>query len=134
MTQRDDRLAQLTRLVEPQPAPIRSERSVELWPLVSCQLHNAGFRDLALLGSLRDAFGRAKYGVPLSTWNGRAFLVDALQEGLDAIVYLSGELAERQERGDMAGAQAVGAALGAQTMSTAAVLDLLLDGSDGVPT
>ena len=34
----------------------------------------------------RDAMGRAKYGTPLRVHNGRAPLVDALQEALDLMV------------------------------------------------
>jgi hypothetical protein len=40
----------------------------------------------------RDWFGRTKYGVPLQIGNGRNFLVDLIQELLDAIVYCRGEL------------------------------------------
>ena len=42
----------------------------------------------------RDAVGRARYGTPLTSGNGRNHLVDALQEQLDACVYLANELDE----------------------------------------
>lgn len=45
----------------------------------------------------RDAVGRERYGVPLCTRNGRDFLVDAYQELLDALVYLTGKLMEVTE-------------------------------------
>jgi len=35
----------------------------------------------------RDAAGRAKYGVPLTAFNGRDAIVDAYQECLDGVVY-----------------------------------------------
>lgn len=38
----------------------------------------------------RDQLGRAKYGTPLQTHNGRDFLVDLFQEALDAFVYAHG--------------------------------------------
>jgi hypothetical protein len=90
----------LSHLVEPQPKPIANEHSREVWPLVVADLRAghykiAGYRfgtvlgadALADLGEARDLFGRSKYGVALSTENGRNPLVDALQELLDAIVY-----------------------------------------------
>ena len=42
----------------------------------------------------RDAAGRAKYGTPLQTHNGRDALVDAYQEALDLTVYLAQVLGE----------------------------------------
>ncbi len=43
----------------------------------------------------RDQFGRAKYGTPLQSGNGRDALVDAYQEALDLCVYLRTEIEER---------------------------------------
>lgn len=44
----------------------------------------------------RGASGRAKYGTPLQTHNGRRALVAAYQELLDLVVYLRQEIAERE--------------------------------------
>ena len=43
----------------------------------------------------RDALGRARYGTPLQTHNGRDALVDAYQEALDLVVYLRQAIEER---------------------------------------
>lgn len=45
----------------------------------------------------RDEVGRAKYGTPLQTHNGRDALVDLYQELLDACVYLRQEIEERKK-------------------------------------
>ena len=45
----------------------------------------------------RDAMGRAKYGTPLKTRNGRDALVDALQESLDLNQYLMQRVLELQD-------------------------------------
>lgn len=42
----------------------------------------------------RDAAGRERYGVPLTTRNGRDQLVDAYQETLDAVVYMRASIEE----------------------------------------
>ena len=42
----------------------------------------------------RDEVGRARYGTPLTSGNGRDNLVDALQEQLDTCVYLANHLDE----------------------------------------
>ena len=42
----------------------------------------------------RDEIGRDCYGTPLTSGNGRDHLVDAMQELLDACVYLANELDE----------------------------------------
>jgi ribosomal protein L37E len=44
----------------------------------------------------RDQVGRQRYGVPLTSGNGRNHLVDAYQELLDYVVYLVAELDEKQ--------------------------------------
>lgn len=90
----------LSHLVESQPKPTANEHSREVWPLVIDDLRRGRYRiagysfgsvrsvdALADLGEARDRFGRSKYGVALSTENGRNPLVDALQEYLDAVVY-----------------------------------------------
>lgn len=43
----------------------------------------------------RDQLGRKRYGVPLTSGNGRDALVDAYQEGLDFAVYLMAWLDEQ---------------------------------------
>ena len=48
----------------------------DIWPLV--------IKDMAD----RDNLGKAKYGIPLRSHNGRDALVDAYQEVLDMSVYL----------------------------------------------
>ncbi len=42
----------------------------------------------------RDQLGRERYGVPLTSGNGRDHLIDAAQEALDLLVYLAAELDE----------------------------------------
>lgn len=42
----------------------------------------------------RDVVGRARYGTPLTSGNGRDHLIDAYQELLDSCVYLMNELDE----------------------------------------
>lgn len=42
----------------------------------------------------RDQVGRKRYGMPLTSHNGRNHLIDAYQEGLDYAVYLMAKLDE----------------------------------------
>lgn len=56
---------------------------IDVWPLVLADIAE------------RDAFGRAKYGVPLRANDGRDTLVDAYQEALDLVVYLRKAIEER---------------------------------------
>lgn len=42
----------------------------------------------------RDAVGRQRYGVPLTSGNGRNHLIDAYQEALDLAAYMAAELDE----------------------------------------
>jgi hypothetical protein len=57
-----------------------------------------GVWDLVLADmKARDAEGRRKYGMPLTSFNGRDQLVDAFQEGLDLVVYLRAAIEERNE-------------------------------------
>lgn len=44
----------------------------------------------------RDNIGRARYGTPLQTNNGRDMLQDAYEEALDLVVYLRGAIEERR--------------------------------------
>lgn len=77
----------------PEPAPIPNSRQ-PLWPLVQADWKKAGYNNAEILELMaeRDKFGREKYGTPLQAFNGRDMLSDALQELLDALVYLRGEM------------------------------------------
>jgi hypothetical protein len=59
----------------PEPAPQKSSHP-PVWDMVLDDMRE------------RDRSGRAKYGEPLSPFNGRRALVDAYQEALDLVVYL----------------------------------------------
>lgn len=65
-----------------QPPPIPNE-SRPVWELVIEDMKE------------RDHVGRARYGTPLQTNNGRDALVDAYQEALDLVVYLRQAIEER---------------------------------------
>ena len=67
-------------LNKPEPPPTTG--NIDVWPLVIADMVE------------RDAVGRAKYGVPLRTNNGRRPLVDLYQELLDAVVYCRQEIEE----------------------------------------
>lgn len=56
----------------------------------------AEFIDSPILPALleRRAVGMRKYGIPLTTFNGRDPLIDAYQEALDLVVYLAQRDAE----------------------------------------
>lgn len=75
--------------LKPQPPPANPPRGVPVWPLIIAELGEEG-ADSAVLDLMRqrDEQGRAKYGVPLCTNDGRITLVDAFQEALDLLVYL----------------------------------------------
>lgn len=88
---------------ETQPAPVRSERSREVAPGLVALLRERTRRGL-VDGDVVEAefaervkLGIARYGVGLSTFNGRDALRDGLEEALDGIQYaeqLQLELAE----------------------------------------
>lgn len=88
-----------------EPAPVHGAASQAVWPMAIEQIQkwtkvykDSSFQDRIQLivedMRERDVQGTAKYGVPLSTFNGRNALVDAYQELLDASVYLKQRLAE----------------------------------------
>lgn len=83
----------------PQPAPLPSART-PTWELVIAYAR-ASYTDCNWLKSVladmhvRDYQGRAKYGVPLASDNGRDHLIDAYQEIMDFAVYLASELDRR---------------------------------------
>ncbi len=77
---------------KPQPPPIPNN-GTPVWDLVIADLagdHGGVAADMAA----RDALGRARYGTPLQTHNGRDALVDAYEEALDLVVYLRQALEE----------------------------------------
>ncbi len=67
----------------PEPSP-RPESGQPIWPLVIADMEE------------RDRVGRAKYGTPLCSGNGRDALVDAYQEALDLAVYLRQAIEDRK--------------------------------------
>ena len=71
--------------VEPQPPPIRNERT-PVWDLVISDMRE------------RKEFGWRKYKTYLQAFNGRDALVDAYQEALDLCVYLRQSIEERTSR------------------------------------
>ena len=89
-----------------QPPPVPGGEPV--WPLVLADLdaeehryrYEEGDEIAPFLGRLRgdmlarDAAGREKYGVPLTTRNGRDAGRDAYEEALDLVVYARQRLAE----------------------------------------
>lgn len=89
-------LSEVAGASKPEPAPVRTAASREVWPLVIADFkRRAEFGDTPAVTAAvvrdmeeRDATGRAKYGTALHTANGRNALVDAYQELLDAAVYL----------------------------------------------
>lgn len=70
-----------------QPDPV--DGSVDVLPLVIADMH------------ARGAAGKAKYGKPLQTFNGRDALTDAYQEALDMCMYLRQLIAERDTADQM---------------------------------
>jgi hypothetical protein len=68
--------------IKDQPSPKPNHGSA-IWDLVIIDMHE------------RDRVGRARYGTPLQTNNGRDALVDAYQEALDLVVYLRQAIEER---------------------------------------
>ena len=71
------------RVEQPEPAP--NDRPA-VWPLVIMDMAN------------RDQVGRARYGVPLQSHNGRDALRDAYKEALDLCAYLRQAIMERDGR------------------------------------
>lgn len=92
----------MTAIVD-QPPPIATDRR-PAWDIViehvarrqeSNAYGKTGVVD-RVLGDMRDrdAVGRLRYGVPLTSRNGRDHLMDAYAEALDLVVYLAAELDE----------------------------------------
>lgn len=74
-------------LLAPQPPPTRDARSEEVWPAVLAKYGDAMGPKLRALCEARNLQGIAKYGVALTTFNGRDAKTDALQEKIDGIAY-----------------------------------------------
>jgi hypothetical protein len=82
----------------PEPKPVNTDDNEPiLWDLVIEDFKekiggSTEFNGLINLMKERDVFGYQKYGVHLKNKNGRSFKNDALQEGLDFLVYIKGIL------------------------------------------
>lgn len=82
---------------EPSPAVMKQQapllnNSPEVWPVVMQAVHASGLQlHPKLIADMydREAMGRAKYGTVLRRDNGRDAAVDAYQEALDLLVYLT---------------------------------------------
>lgn len=94
--------------IEDQPPPIAQPERVPVWDLVIADLEKSTVEAMLMndvpgtvialaLNDMRDRdrVGRERYGVPLTTHNGRDHLVDAYQEALDQCAYLRAEIEER---------------------------------------
>jgi hypothetical protein len=76
-------------ILDEQPAPVtqpapRQTDGTPIWDLVIADMQK------------RDHVGRARYGAPLQSGNGRDALVDAYEEALDLCVYLRQAIEERK--------------------------------------
>lgn len=74
-------------VTSPEPPPLATG-SQPIWPFAIADAESLGCSRLIPDMQARDAFGRAKYGTPLTADNGRNHLADAYQEALDGVVYL----------------------------------------------
>jgi len=79
-------------LSKPEPPP-NEGTGYELWPKV-IERHGRGRVAFVAAARQRHEFGIAKYGVALRANNGRDWLVDAIQEALDLVVYYEQGIAE----------------------------------------
>ena len=76
-------------LMAVQPAPTRRAQSVAILSDSTLQsFQDRGLPRVAELLKARKAFGLAKYGTPLYTYNGRDALCDSIQEVSGLLVYL----------------------------------------------
>jgi hypothetical protein len=90
-------------VVEDQPPPVATDRR-PAWDIVIAHTElrrsasaygTTGVVDRVIIDMReRDRVGRARYGTPLTSGNGRDNLVDAYQESLDLAVYIAAELDE----------------------------------------
>lgn len=70
-----------------QPAPTTGQ-GVAVWPLLFDSTHLVIPEWLRADMKARHELGVARYGTPLTVWNGRDAVVDAYQEALDLVVYV----------------------------------------------
>lgn len=84
----------------PEPPPLVTG-SEPIWPLVIADAEHLGCANLVTDMKARDAFGRAKYGTPLTADNGRDHLADAYQEVLDEVVYLRAAVEQGRDVGGL---------------------------------
>ena len=84
----------MTDINTPQPPPIPRPDRRPAWELVIEDARQNPHMTERILDDManRHAFGVAKYGVPLTSGDGRNHLIDAYQESLDLLVYLRQEL------------------------------------------
>ena len=88
----------MTAIVD-QPPPVATTRR-PVWELVIEHVQGRRWMlpsvvDLVLADMRdRDCLGRARYGMALTSGNGRDHLIDAMQEALDLAAYLAAELDE----------------------------------------
>jgi hypothetical protein len=92
--ERDAARAEIAALRKPSPAttpePAPTGDGEEVLPVVLEAARRAGVGvELSADLEARAAFGEAKYGTPLRAWNGRDAAVDAYQEALDLVMYLT---------------------------------------------
>lgn len=82
--------------VDQQPTPIRRDDLTPAWDNVIRYAETKRCNEI-LIADMRDRrqFGLDKYGTLLTAYNGRNHLVDAYQEVLDLLAYLSNTLVEK---------------------------------------
>lgn len=93
-------------MIQDQPPPVAQPERVPVWSLVIADYRtlqasepSGDTIDRLVLADMesRDQLGRARYGTPLTTHNGRDHLIDAYQEALDFAVYLRAWLEEHPD-------------------------------------
>lgn len=99
----------LDNLNTPQPAPVSTARSLDVWPAIYGKLYvdaevskSVKKKELADIMRDRDMAGRGKYGCPLQSHNGRNAKIDALQEALDLVAYTYQVFLETNKASDYA--------------------------------
>lgn len=92
-------------MLTPQPAPTECEVSASVTDDLLAALEWSDDRRpiVAELIRLRREQGRERYGVELTTHNGRAALVDACQEAVDLVLYLRQASMEGERLGLLTG-------------------------------
>lgn len=92
-------------MIKDQPAPKPTDRK-PVWPMVIEDIYSMAkthsvelvpdnpIMDVIKDMQDRDSIGQTRYGVRLTSHNGRNHLIDAYQEMLDALVYLRAHIDE----------------------------------------